>query len=136
MTYWPVVPGERSLGHAPQRDAQAFLPHRALLVGIDQEPAELGLRRRLTGTEVGAPTRHEIEHGHALRDTRGMVERGRRLHDPVTEPDALRALRHRAEEHLGRARVAVLLEEVVLDLPHVVDSDRVRELALVERVAR
>ena len=34
---------------------------------------------------------------------RGMVERRRRLHDAVTETDALRALRHRGEEHLGRA---------------------------------
>ena len=64
----------------------------------------------------------------------GMVERRRRLHDAVAEPDALRALRHRGEEHLGRARVAVLLEEVVLHLPHVVDAELVRELALLERV--
>ena len=40
----------------------------------------------------------------------------------------------RGEKHLGRARVAVLLEEVVLDLPHVVDAEPIRELALLERV--
>ena len=63
-----------------------------------------------------------------------MVEQRRRLHDAVTEADVLRALRHRAEEHLGRARVAVLLQEVVLHLPHVLDAELVRELALLERV--
>src|SRR4051812_30673969 len=63
-----------------------------------------------------------------------MVERRRGLHDAVTEPDALRALRSRGEEHLGRRGVAVLLEEVVLDLPHVVDAERIRELDLLERV--
>ena len=40
----------------------------------------------------------------------------------------------RGEEHLGRARVAVLLEEVVLDLPDVVEPEPVGELALLERV--
>ena len=39
-----------------------------------------------------------------------------------------------AEEHLGRARVAVLLEEVVLDHPDVVDAEPVGELALLERL--
>ena len=63
-----------------------------------------------------------------------MVERRRRLHDAVTEADALRALRRGGEEHLGRAGVAVLLEEVVLDLPHVVDAQPIGELALLERV--
>ena len=134
MTYVTVMAGERRLGEAAQRDAQALLPHRALLRRVDLEPAELRLRRRLARAEVGAPARHEVEHRDPLGDARGMVERRRRLHDAVTEPDALRALRHRGEEHLGRARVAVLLEEVVLHLPHVVDAELVGELALLERV--
>ena len=128
------VAGERRLGHAPQRDPQPFLPHLALLDRVDQEPAELGLRRRLAGAEVGAAVRHEVEHRDALGDAGRVVERRRRLHDAVPEPDALRALRRGGEEHLGRARVRVLLEEVVLDLPHVVDAERVGELDLLERV--
>src|SRR4051794_31036949 len=63
-----------------------------------------------------------------------MVERRRGLHDAVTETDALRALRGGGEEHLGRGGVAVLLEEVVFDLPHVVDAERVGELDLLQRV--
>ena len=128
------VAGERRLGEAAERDAQPLLPHRPLLQRVDLEAAQLRFRRRLARAEVGAAVRHEVEHRDALGDARGMVERRRRLHDAVTEPDALRALRHRAEEHLGRARVAVLLEEVVLHLPHVVDAELVRELALLERV--
>ena len=38
------------------------------------------------------------------------------------------------EEHLGRRGVRVLLEEVVLDLPHVLDAELVGELDLLERV--
>src|SRR4051794_33593595 len=63
-----------------------------------------------------------------------MVEGRRRLHDAVTQPDAPRALRRRGEEDLGRAGVRVLLEEVVLDLPRVVDPDPVGVLDLLERV--
>ena len=128
------VAGERLLGHAADRDAQAFLPHGALLLGVDHEPAELGLGRRLTGAEVGPAVAHEVEHRDALGDPRGMVERRRRLHDAVTEADVLRALRRGREEHLGRAGVRVLLEEVVLDLPRVLDADAVGVLDLLERV--
>ena len=64
----------------------------------------------------------------------GWLNAGRDLHDAVPEPDLLGALAGRRQEHLGRARVRVLLEEVVLDLPHVVDADAVGELHLVERV--
>ena len=80
------------------------------------------------------PPDTQVERGDPLGDPRRVVERRRRLHDAVAEADALRALRDRGEEHLGRARVAVLLEEVVLDLPHVVDAEPVGELALLERV--
>ena len=53
---------------------------------------------------------------------------------PCPSRMSLRALRRGREEHLGRARVRVLLEEVVLDLPRVVDADRVGVLDLLERV--
>ena len=46
----------------------------------------------------------------------------------------LRALRGGGEEDLGRGGVRVLLEEVVLDLPGVVDAEPVGQLDLVERV--
>jgi hypothetical protein len=60
----------------------------------------------------------------ALGDLRRMVVARAAEHDAVAEADALRPLRARGEEHLGRGRVRVLLEEVVLDLPGVVDAER------------
>ena len=65
-------------------------------IGIDHEAAELRFRRRLAGAEVDATVRHEVERRDAFRDPRRVVERRRRLHDAVTEPDVLRALRRRA----------------------------------------
>src|SRR4029450_13379484 len=44
------------------------------------------------------------------------------------------ALARGRQEHLGRGGVAVFLQEVVLDLPHVVEADPVGQLDLVEGV--
>ncbi len=71
-----------------------------------------------------------------LGHTRGVVEARRQLHDAVPEADVLRPLRGRRQEHLRRARVRVLLEEVVLDLPDVVEPEPVGQLDLVERVVQ
>ena len=126
------MPGERRLGETAQRDAQALFPHRALVRGVDQKTAQLGLRRRLAGAEVDPPVRDQVERREALGDAGRVVEGRRHLHDAVSEPNALGALRDRGEKHLRRARVAVLLEEVVLDHPHVVDAEPVGERALLE----
>ena len=48
----------------------------------------------------------------------------------------LRACGGRGEEHLGRRRVRVLVEEVVLDLPRIVEPEPVGELDLIERIAQ
>ena len=105
-----------------------------LVVAVDAEAAELGLRRGLAGAEVDPAVGHEVERGDPLGHAGGVVEARRELHDAVAEPDAARALAGGGEEHLGRGRVAVLLEEVVLDLPHVVEAEAVGQLHLVERV--
>ena len=52
----------------------------------------------------------------------------------MAEADVLRALAGGGEEHLGRRGVRVLLEEVVLDFPRVVDAELVGELDLGEGV--
>ena len=80
---------------------------------------------------AGAPIRrlHASQHQLICRGesafTRGemrrMMERGD--HGPGDQPDALGALAGGAQEHLGRGGVRVLLEEVVLDLPDVVDAE-------------
>ena len=129
-----VDAGERLLGHAPHRDAQPLLPHLPLLDRVDEEAAELRLGRRLARAEVDAPARDQVEGGDALGDAGRVIERRWRLDDAVAETHLLGALRHRGQEDLRRARVAVLLEEVVLDLPAVLDAELVGELALLQRV--
>ena len=130
----PLVAGERLLDeHAGDR-VEAFGPLVALLVAVDHEAAQLGFRRRLAGAELDPSVGDEVEGGDAFGDACGVVEVLRQLHDAVADADARRALAGRGEEHLGRAGVAVLLEEVVLDLPHVVEAHSVGQLDLLERV--
>ncbi len=83
----------------------------------------------------------------AMEDHPRIVEDGRTwsyvLHDgtaeggpliAVTQADVRRSLRRRCQEHLGCRGVAVLLQEVVLDLPCVIDPEPVGELDLFQRV--
>ena len=109
-------------------------PHLPLLVDVDPEPAEFRERRRFTGAELDAALRDQVERGDALGDARRVVVLRRHQHDAVPQPDVLRALRTRGQEDLGRRGVRVLLEEVVLHLPRVVDAELVGELDLVERI--
>ena len=64
----------------------------------------------------------------------GWFTARRDLDDAVAEPDALGARRRGGQEHLRRGRVRVLLEEVVLDLPDVVEPEPVGQLDLGQRV--
>ena len=64
----------------------------------------------------------------------GWLKRWGQLDDAVAEADVLGALAGGGEEDLRRRGVGVLLEEVVLDLPDVVEAELVGELDLLERV--
>ena len=124
--------GERRLGHAAQRDAHAFLPHRPLVGRVDAERVELRRGRALAGAELDASVREDVEGRDPLRHPSRMVDRRKGVDDAVSEADPLGALRRGGEEQLRGARVRVLLEEVVLDDPHAVDPDPVGELDLLE----
>src|SRR6266536_2805582 len=63
-----------------------------------------------------------------------MVVLRRQLHDPVSEADVFGPLARGGEKDLGRGRVRVLLEEVVLHLPNRVQPQLVRELNLFEGI--
>ena len=108
--------------------------HGALLLGRDVEAAELEPRRALADAELGAAVGDEVEHGDGLGRARGVVVVGDHLADAVAEPDALGARGGGGQEHLGGRAVRVLLEEVVLDRPGVVEPEPVGELDLGERV--
>ena len=63
-----------------------------------------------------------------------MVEPHRQLDDAVAEPDPVRALTGGGQKDLGRRGVRVLLEEVMLDLPDVVEAQAVGQLYLLQRL--
>ena len=127
-----VGAGEGLLDHHPRDDREQLLPLRALGLAVDAEPLELGAARRLAGAELDAPAGHEVEHRGGLGHPRGMLIAERQREDPEAQADALRALRGGAQEHARGARVRVLLEEVVLDLPRRVQAHAVGELDLLE----
>ena len=87
---------------------------------------------RFTEPELHTPARQQIER----RDALGHADRvvGGELHHAVAEPDALRALARGAEKDFRRRAMGVLLEEVVLDAPRVVEAEPIGELDLRERV--
>ncbi len=101
---------------------------------VDTEATELGLGRGLAGPEIDPPSRHEIEHRDPLGGAGRVVVSGCGLDDAVAQADVLGSLAHRGQKDLGGRRVGVLLEEVVLDLPHVVEPEPVGQLDLVEGV--
>src|SRR5262249_9350724 len=109
-------------------------PHRLLLGGGDAEAAELERGGRLAGPPLDAPAGEQVEHRDELRDPRRGGEAGGPQRDAVAEADPPRALRGGGEAGLGARRVRGLLEEVVLDLPEVLDPEPVGELDLLERL--
>ncbi len=79
--------GERLLDHAADRNLERFLPHLALVRGIDAEPAELAHRRRLAGAELDPAVGDQVERRHPLGDAGRMVDLRRQVHDPEAEPN-------------------------------------------------
>ena len=59
---------------------------------------------------------------------------GNDLTDPEPDPDVLRAGRQRGEEHVGCRAVGVLVEEVVLHRPRVLDTEPIGQLDLLDRL--
>src|SRR5207248_9549628 len=106
------VSREGSLAQTSQRDARSLFPHCPLVARVDAERVELGRGGSFPGAELDPAAGEYVKCGDPLRDARRMIDHRHRVHDAVTEPDALRALRNRAEEDLGRARMRVLLQEV------------------------
>ena len=120
----------------PRDDVERFFPLRALQAALDPEAAQLGLRAGFARAELDAPTRDQVEHRDPLGNARWVVEVRRKLHDAVAEPDLLRALAGGGQKDLRRRAVAVLLEEVVLDLPHAVPAEPIGQLDLLQRVVQ
>ena len=128
------MPEERILDEHPRNRAERFLPHVALVRARDPKTAQLQLRRRLTGAEFDPSAADQVERCDPFRDARGMIVSRWQQHDPVPQPNLLGALTRRGQKNLRRRRMCVLLQKVMLDFPHVIDSDLVGEFHLVERI--
>src|SRR5712692_2092580 len=105
----------------------------ASAVVIDAEAVQLLRGGRAAGAELHAAIAHDVEDGGLLRHLYRIVELEREEPYAVGDSDVPGALADRAIEDLGRGAVRVLFEEMMLDLPDVVDSDAVGEFDLCQR---
>ena len=124
----------RRLGHHLGDLGHRFFPHRPLVGAGDLEAAEFHVARRLAGAELHPAVRDDVERADALGHPRRVVVAGQHRHDAVTDADVLGRRSARRQEHLGRSRMRVLLEEVVLHLPHSAETQLVGQLHLLERL--
>ena len=131
----PVKPGIGSHRQHVGGLLGRLLPHRPLVVGIDAEAAHLDRRRRLAGAPLDPAVRHQIERRDPFGDPCRMIVVGRHQRDAVAEPDLLGALRAGGEKNFGCRGVRILLEEMVLDLPDIIDAEPIGELDLIERLS-
>jgi hypothetical protein len=111
-----------------------FAPHRALLFDRHAKAAQFEHRGGFARAEFHPALRYEIECGDAFGDAGRVIVGGRHQHDAVTEPNPLRALRAGGEKDLGRGGMGVFLQEVMLDLPGMIDAKPVGQFDLVERI--
>ena len=81
-----------------------------------------------------APPGEDVGGGDLLGHVHGMAELVRHEHDAEAEAQVLGGLGQRADDHLGGGRVRPALAEVVLDVPHGVEAERVGQLDLLERL--
>jgi len=79
---------------------------------------QFGRPRTLTHAELDAAAGNLVERRHPLRHTVRLV--GRQLDNAMPQPDVLGPLARRGEENFRSRRVGIFLQEMVLDLPHVV----------------
>ncbi|GAA3097781.1 hypothetical protein GCM10020254_48940 [Streptomyces goshikiensis] len=74
------------------------------------------------GAELEAPPGEVVEHGDLLGHLHRVVDGGERVEDAGAEVDALGGVGEVGEEHLVRRQVRVLLQEVVLGGPGVLEA--------------
>src|SRR6266851_6529620 len=119
------------LEHRDDR-SDRLLPDRPLFVESDAEGLQFGDAGALSAAELDAAVRYEVERGDPLGAARRVGRR--QLHDAVAEANLFGALARRPEKDLGRRRVRILFEEMMLDFPGVIIAEPVGQLDLVERV--
>ena len=114
--------------------ADHLVPHVLGVVGLNLEAAEFGPGGGAAGAEFEASVGDDVERGGALGDAGGVVDLGQAEGDALADVDVLGLRGGGGEENFGGGGVAVLLEEVVLDLPDLVEAELVGEADVFERL--
>ena len=84
--------------------------------------------RAAAGAELEAALGEMVEHRDALGDLRGVVHLGEWVEDARADVDALGGLGEITGHHVVGRQVRVLVEEVVLGEPHVLEPGSVGRL--------
>ena len=104
----------------------------ALLPSRDAEASQLHAGRALANPELDSARRHQVEHRDRLRGAGRWVVVRDDLADPEADPDLLGLRSKGGEKHIGSRAVGVLIEEVMLDGPGVVDTEIIGQLDLLD----
>ncbi len=129
-----ALPGEALLGPHARNRAHVLVPVLLRAVRVRFEAAELGPGRRAGRPELEAPTRDQVEGRRALGDADGVVHLAHTDDGAVANPDLLRLHGAGRQKDLGRARVRIAFEKMVLDGPDRVEAELVGEPHLLEGV--
>jgi len=123
-----VGSGAQHLCHLPG----GLIGHRLFVVRVELEPEDLRRRARRADAPFDAAVADQIERGQSLGHPGRMVVL--RWHEPdaMTDADVRRQRRGGGQEHFGRRGVGVLLQEMVLGRPHVLDAQFVGQDRLLE----
>src|SRR5207249_4989119 len=125
----PALVAVRRLAPHAEDLAQRLVEHaaRGLAVG-DAEALELGRGGAAAGAELEAALGEVVEHGDALGDARRVVDGRGQVPERRADVDARGARGDEGQHDLRGGEVRVLLEEVVLDRPDVLEAVAVRGL--------
>ena len=129
-----AVVGETLFGPHLGDDTDELVPALFGVVDLGPKATEFGEGCRAPGAELETSARDDVECGRSFGDTDRVVELGDADDDAMAEPHRLGFHYTRREKDLGGGTVAVLLEEVMLDRPHLIEPELRGELDLLESV--
>ena len=101
---------------------------------LGEEGEDLVAACAAAGAELEPAFSDVIEHRHALGDLHGMVHLGERVEDPRADVDPLGGMGKVAGDDVVGRQVGVLVEEMVLGQPHVLEPGPIRSLHQLEVV--
>ena len=110
--------------------------HGAFFLGGDAETAELEPRGAFADAEIDPAVGDDVERGETFGSTRGVIVVGDHLADAVAEANGFGARRCGSQKDLGRRRMRIFFEEVMFDLPGVVEAEPVRQFDLRKRLMK